>query len=145
MCSGRSRTARETQNIPLAVPEQSIAPLKEMHKRSLPASSHLADREVFPFLFSLPKKPIPERVAVLPWHHRASHEGLQGRGAVIWCVHRDASCHLRCRLSGTYQSDSICMAFRQERHSPSGSAQTTNECLAQAPRRLALPRVASLR
>src|SRR6266581_8635458 len=61
MCSGRSRTARETQNIPLAVPEQSIAPLKEMLKRSLPASSHLADREVFPFLFSLPKKPIPER------------------------------------------------------------------------------------
>ncbi len=84
-------------------------------------------------------------VAVLPRRHRASHEGLQGRGAVIWCVHRDASCHLRCRLSGTYQSDSICMAFRQERHSPSGSAQTTNECLAQAPRRLALPRLASLR
>ena len=46
-------------------------------------------------------------VAVLPWRHRASHEGLQGRGAVIWCVHRDASCHLRRRLSGTYQSDII--------------------------------------
>jgi len=46
-------------------------------------------------------------VAVLPWQHRASHEGLQGRGAVIWCVHWDASCHLRCRLSGTYQSDII--------------------------------------
>ncbi|MGZ6387216.1 MAG: hypothetical protein ACXWOL_17540 [Ktedonobacteraceae bacterium] len=43
-------------------------------------------------------------VAVFPWQHRASHEGLQGRGAVIWCVHRDASCHLRCRLSGTYQT-----------------------------------------
>src|SRR6266568_3870437 len=66
MCSGRSRTARETQNIPLAVPEQSIAPLKEMLKRSLPASSHLADREVFPFLFSLPKKPIPERELTPP-------------------------------------------------------------------------------
>src|SRR5258708_36015859 len=37
------------------------------------------------------------------------------------------------------------MADRQERHSPSGSAQTTNECPAQAPRRLALPRLASLR
>lgn len=56
-------------------------------------------------------------VAVLPWQHRASHKGLQGRGAVIWCVHRIASCHLRCRLSSTYQSDSIFMADRQERHS----------------------------
>ena len=37
------------------------------------------------------------------------------------------------------------MADRQERHSPSGSAQTTNECPAQAPRRLALPSLASLR
>ncbi|HYB00900.1 MAG TPA: hypothetical protein VED37_11835, partial [Ktedonobacteraceae bacterium] len=58
-------------------------------------------------------------VAVLPGQHRASHEGLQGRGAVIWCVHRDASCHLLCRLSGTYRSDIIFMADRQERHSPS--------------------------
>src|SRR5579859_5196074 len=33
-------------------------------------------------------------VAVLPWSHRASHEGLQTSGAVIWCVHRDASCYL---------------------------------------------------
>ena len=72
-------------------------------------------------------------VAVLPWRHRASHEGLQGCGAIIWCVHRDASCQLRCRLSGIYQSDIIGMADRQERHSPSGSAQTTNECPSQAP------------
>ena len=81
MCSGCSRTARETQNIPLAVPEQSIAPLKEMLKRSLPASSHLADREVFPFLFSLPKKPILER-APLPRKalHRSFPTGSRRRG-----------------------------------------------------------------
>ncbi|MDQ2886200.1 MAG: hypothetical protein M3Y39_08945 [Chloroflexota bacterium] len=36
-------------------------------------------------------------MAVLPWQHRASHEGLQGRGVVIRCVHRDASCRLWCR------------------------------------------------
>ena len=72
-------------------------------------------------------------VAVLPWGHRASHEGLQRCGAVIWCVHRDTSCHLRCRLSGPYQSDSIFVADRQERHSPSGSPQTMNEYPAQAP------------
>ena len=48
-------------------------------------------------------------VAVLPWQHRASHEGLQGSGVVIWCVHRDASCHLRCQLSSTYHNDIILM------------------------------------
>jgi hypothetical protein len=32
-------------------------------------------------------------MAVLPWQHRASHEGLQGSGAVIRCVHRDAPSH----------------------------------------------------
>ena len=45
----------------------------------------------------------------LPWQHRASHKGLQGSGAVIWCVHRDASCHLRRRLSIIYQNDIILM------------------------------------
>src|SRR6266568_2574712 len=65
MCAGSSRTARDTQNIPLVVPEQSIAPLKEILKRSLPASYHLADREVLQFLFSLPKKPILEGASPL--------------------------------------------------------------------------------
>src|SRR6266700_2258131 len=66
MCAGSSRTARDTQNIPLVVPEQSIAPLKEILKRSLPASYHLADREVLQFLFSLPKKPILEGASLAP-------------------------------------------------------------------------------
>src|SRR6266702_2571129 len=66
MCAGSSRTARDTQNIPLVVPEQSIAPLKEILKRSLAASYHLADREVLQFLFSLPKKPILEGASLAP-------------------------------------------------------------------------------
>ena len=54
--------------------------------------------------------------AVLPWRDYASHAGSRGRcppparafrsGVVIGCVHRDASCDLRCPATPiTYQSD----------------------------------------
>src|SRR5580698_2642872 len=46
-------------------------------------------------------------VPVLPWPDQAPHrgDGPPGSGAVSWCVHRDASCRLRCRLPrGRYQS-----------------------------------------
>ncbi len=69
----------------LAVLEQSIAPRKGILKRSLPASSHLADREVFQFLFSLPKKPLLERDhdrGPLPERQRVATHGISHDSAI---------------------------------------------------------------
>ena len=54
-------------------------------------------------------------MAVLPWRDYALHAGTRGRspppaqpprsGAVIRCVHRDASCQLWCRPPTIYQYD----------------------------------------